>query len=816
MTISTSTAPKDDYLSEILDRLSNSKIFNFFQQQCDIKHDTAGPALFSQLLEAANYSLQRHKMIISHMGEFTLHDADHLFRMLHLMELIIPDETLEHLSTPELFLLILSVFFHDIGMAPSESDVNAWLNLHPETFTPRQILENQNFQTFLLGRPDEFNKIAALHKEQKHTQADYIQKYLVSEYIRITHANRVIDILQQDWDGKFSYREMNLTPILAQLCRSHNDDGLKLLELNHLHPTGQFSYICIPFIGVILRLTDILDFDAKRTPKVLFAHLFVKHPISIKEWNKHRAIKNWSISDTYIGFTAECSHPAIEATVKQFCAQIDYELKSCVTILNNLHDNLIQPFPSYYRIPLAAKVDTSKVSAQLDLRGMPIYLFRDTAFKLNKEQIISLLMGTKLYGQPQVALRELLQNSIDTCLLRTKLEEKWGNSHTPIITISFSKDEHGQSLKVIDNGMGMDQHIIDNYYSNIGTSYYKSSEFLELKSHVGSNFIPTSRFGIGILSCFMISDQINIDTRRVLDNHSYGNPLSINIEGQESVFYTKEGSDLRPGTTTTLMLRKDNPWAGMSTDDILVQIRKTIPFPPFKMVVIIEGESFEHLPVISSLIDLKELNLYYYTHNENIKTFDIIFDGLEGIIGRAEVLVIEENGFPVVRLESLSEPININGVDVSFESTILLGENRITKSFEQLDVDKLPDEIIKQRNTSTIRDSASKIALHGVEIPVSIFNKWDGDSYQRAKVDWPICSLININITGALDINLNSARNEILIDDKWVIFETALLRQILFKIKAQVSEEYWSIFQRMFDQMVNKPYDKFIEVLNAI
>ena len=76
--------------------------------------------------EAAYYTAQRTKTIIRHMGEFTLHDSDHVFRVVHLMARLLPSDTIGKLSAPELMLLLLCAFFHDIGMAPQESVVLAW------------------------------------------------------------------------------------------------------------------------------------------------------------------------------------------------------------------------------------------------------------------------------------------------------------------------------------------------------------------------------------------------------------------------------------------------------------------------------------------------------------------------------------------------------------------------------------------------------------------------------------------------------------------------------------------------------------------
>ena len=35
---------------------------------------------------------------------------------------------------------------------------------------------------------------------------------------------------------------------------------------------GQDEYLCIPFVATVLRLADIIDFDPKRTPSVLFCN----------------------------------------------------------------------------------------------------------------------------------------------------------------------------------------------------------------------------------------------------------------------------------------------------------------------------------------------------------------------------------------------------------------------------------------------------------------------------------------------------------------------------------------------------------------
>ena len=229
--------------------------------------------------------------------------------------------------------------------------------------------------------------------------------------------------------------------------------------------------------------------------------MFVRHPISIIEWNKHRSVEAWAINHKSIQFHAKCNHPAVEASIHAFCDVIDNELSACNNIISSIND-FSRSHGGNIDIKIPLKVDRSKIETKKDIDGKPVYLYRETQFNLSKNQVIDLLMGTKLYGDPEVALRELLQNSIDACLLRSALENSWDTKYDPEIQIKYFTENNEDILEIIDNGTGMDQNIIDSYYSKVGSSFYKSSEFFDLKSQSKAQFTPTSRFGIGILSCF--------------------------------------------------------------------------------------------------------------------------------------------------------------------------------------------------------------------------------------------------------------------------------------------------------------------------
>ena len=108
----------DIFKDEILLRLKKSEIYSTLCEKCEDKDSE----VISLVHAVVGSALQRTKSIIKHMGEYTLHDGDHLFRVLTLMEKLLTKKIIQNLSAPELMLLILSAFLHDIYNTPQKSD----------------------------------------------------------------------------------------------------------------------------------------------------------------------------------------------------------------------------------------------------------------------------------------------------------------------------------------------------------------------------------------------------------------------------------------------------------------------------------------------------------------------------------------------------------------------------------------------------------------------------------------------------------------------------------------------------------------------
>lgn len=797
-----------DWKAEIELRLAKSGIYKILEEKLDIESKAIKGQQLSLVFEFVDYAYQKSKLVLKYMPEYTLHDGDHLFRVLYLMEKIISVDNLKRLSTPELLLLLLTAFFHDIGMAPEEKDIRAWKkNWDNSEPTETELLEHQKFNRFSNTYPEKLEEIEKLSGLGKFSDAELVNSFLISEYIRTTHAQRAREVINHNFKGKVKYRDQDLTAYFAQLCFSHNEDAMTLLQMETDVLCDEETTINLPFLGVVLRLADLLDFDGKRTPSVLFSHLAVRNPISLKEWEKHRSVNAWSIKPNSIIFSATCKHPAIEASIRKFCDIIDNELKNCNIILSKTSTD------KKYLIELPTSLNREKIQAEKDiLTGDPIYIYHDTSFHLSKNQVIDLLMGTKLYGKPEVALRELIQNSIDACLLSQALHNKWNSPYEPLITVKYYTKENEDYLEVIDNGIGMNQEIIDKYYSKIGSSYYQSRDFFDLQANSNLDFKPISRFGIGILSSFMVADSMEVETKRLIDQYEFDIPLKISVEGYDSIFTITKSNKKEPGTSTRLILRKGkHPWDKLRNEEFIEVVKNSISKPEIPVQIITDKENISYTKADFYEVKAESLKDYNWNNDENLREIDFNFK-LNGLEGSAHVALIEQNGLPVTSIDKLSEKVEINGENYELSMELKYDTNEIRKSSSTIGI--TDDGEIKQSSQySYLAQSESRLSIHGIKYPESLFPTYYSRD-KKALLRWSFPMLIILDIGGKNDLDLNSARNEILYNEKWDHLEQQLSYIICKGIYENVDINYWFKLKEIL--LSETKSDSFIKGLNAL
>ncbi len=216
-----------------------------------------------------------------------------------------------------------------------------------------------------------------------------------------------------------------------------------------------------------------------------------------------------------------CSHPEIHRRLKH-------------------HENRLLQMLHTLNTQISPRFLFSDVVFEITTEG---YTPRDMKFAVDSMAALTLLTGNRLYSDRRVFLRELIQNAVDACNLKKMVDP----DHSPRISVHL--DSQTRVITFYDNGIGMDQQWIEKYFLKIGISFYRSGDLKNIsRSRVNFNFI--SKFGIGFLSSFMVSDKIIIRTRK---EHSPG--LLITITNLQDYFDVRLAPDDCPiGTQVTLHL----------------------------------------------------------------------------------------------------------------------------------------------------------------------------------------------------------------------------------------------------------------------
>ena len=128
-------------------------------------------------------------------------------------------------------------------------------------------------------------------------------------------------------------------------------------------------------------------------------------------------------------------------------------------------------------------------------------------FQVDLRGIIEIL-SEHLYSGPQVFLRELLQNAVDAITARKKLERIF----QPQITLELKKDTDGTPLLIFtDNGVGLTEAEVHQFLATIGRSSKRDVGASTSGTGGSSDFI--GQFGIGLLSCFVVSSDLHLLSR---------------------------------------------------------------------------------------------------------------------------------------------------------------------------------------------------------------------------------------------------------------------------------------------------------------
>lgn len=533
---------------------------------------------------------QHNKQIIAQMRDYDTHDKEHSEKVLEIIEDIL-GQNMEKLTVYELLLLYMSAYLHDSAMALPDWEykvlkaVEGTEEYHDNTlefticndYKPKhtysealRIIEENKDKLFCYDTAK--NYVCAKPTEDKMTEslAEFMQQYeefrngyitdldkckgsvseymdksrwIRSEFIRQTHHIRAVENVESlkgkiaDAIGGF-YAEKFIED-LAVICRCHGENLESVFQLPDARKDWLGGTANIQFLALMLRLGDVIHFDSKRAPRSLYAEKQITDAVSYKHWNAKFQELQYKVQNTngkvIICYQAYCEDPEMYYFIQDYMGWIDNEIDNYYVLKNRWEMNQSSENGQYcFKIE---KVDRTDIGYDKD-QFVPD---NDMKFVLNQSKILELLMGIQLYKDPFLCLREIYQNALDASKCMKAYNKKKGKTEN--LTIEFGigeEDLHGKKERYIyclDHGTGMNAYIIKNYLLHIGNSYYRSKDFAKQNTDWGYDVKPTSQFGIGLLSGYMLADKIGITT---IHYEESGNALSFMMEGvNEHFYYTK-------------------------------------------------------------------------------------------------------------------------------------------------------------------------------------------------------------------------------------------------------------------------------------
>ena len=462
--------------------------------------------------------------------DFTLHDDQHAARVAQRMAELIPKETLIRLSPYELAFLLMSAYLHDVGMTPEFRKVSL---IHRYLLTgEKEDLDDHEVQEFERWLDDDEDGVSVPICSEKPTSGELSRaNYLVTHYCRSRHnewsAEWIIKNSPKSANGAVAalgtYKDW--VDDLVRLCKSHHY-GRGELESDTFdaRPVGQPGQVLnLRYLACILRVSDVLEFDPERTPNVILSHRDTDQE-SLIYWHKDHAI-SIVLEGNRIVLSARPSDAKLYRAIEETLNQIDSELLLCRTLADEKHfevcPGISEKQPHTWSLPAAV---------HRDLKPKPdTFEYINSSFRPNTKRLLQMLSGIELYGNPLVAVRELLQNAFDAVReqiayerlrsadpLRELLLESLAQQH--LVELRLEKGPEGYKLICTDTGVGMNKQIIENYLLVSGQARRHEIAALERRcKRAGFTSERTGQFGIGVLSFFMIADRLEFGTRRSME-----------------------------------------------------------------------------------------------------------------------------------------------------------------------------------------------------------------------------------------------------------------------------------------------------------
>lgn len=531
----------------------------------------AAEALGRSALGAFNLGAARAelKQLLGAVGQtaefstYTKHDISHIDALLRSVDWLITERTWGRLTVADALVLTLSIYVHDLGMLVTKEEFK---NRHKSIFG--------DFRESLLA--DESSRGVDFRERLKELDEDDREHFIYEEFVRVHHAERIEAWVSGKPHLKFGASDAaaqlvakvftGLDPVIrsdiALIARSHHAadlDNLSKYKTSRSYGNAPDDEANLQYAALILRTADLVHMTRDRTPTIQYRLASPTDPMGQREWRKQAAVRAVKPSKASVdGMEAIEVHASFDEPEGYFALMeyLDYcDAQLQQTVAWSHADVRFDDAGPGYEFNWN-RIDREQIEANHFNRNQ-------FTFSFDQQKVLDLLTGHTLYNDASVAVREIAQNAIDAVRLEHHLH---GEPVDGLPDVAVEYDPARRVLRVRDRGTGMTEEILQRHFLKVGSSSYQAKEFKERHP----DFASISRFGIGVLSAFMIADEVQVAT--IASGEAVGRQLVLkSVHGRYLMRDLDPDSDVAGrigahGTELELKLRASSEFSGSMGD----------------------------------------------------------------------------------------------------------------------------------------------------------------------------------------------------------------------------------------------------------
>lgn len=481
---------------------------------------------------------------------FSNHNASHSQQILVNIERILGSDV-DLLSATDTWLILEAAYWHDVGMLVDAKNAKE-VHTNPDFHFMIQTIANE--------KGHDLQKFCQAYVEKNWLSAigtvdhpfDGVEKYrqLIAEWFRRGHDKRVGKLVEDPFkDLGITSPRTELIPnriyrYLGQICVSHGMSFESLMAELRPKQTGMGTENCHPrFIGCLLRLGDLFDLDDNRFCPVMAKHVSNMPLLSKHHHNKHLSLREFQLDKRTVKLVAECPDEMSYVETQNWFGWIREEFQNQMS-----QWNLIVPNQNFGSLPTIEQLEV-RIDGNKELLN-----HKPMKFSLEEKNAIQILQGANLYKDISSILRELIQNSIDATQIRVWLEHedkllKLSPLHVDFkniienypIKIDFIEKEDIWYLIIEDNGVGFSLEDL-NYVQKIAGSDRNLTRKKTI-SNMPQWLKPSSYFGIGLQSAFLLADRVCFESKSYITNDCFSVEMHSPLKNNKGYCFIRKNQD---------------------------------------------------------------------------------------------------------------------------------------------------------------------------------------------------------------------------------------------------------------------------------